>query len=54
MLDKEIRIVIGHEACLGAECLYCVDSYPREVLDWDEAHRRVVVADFEQCLVCLA
>ncbi len=23
MLDKEIKIVIGHKACLGAECLYC-------------------------------
>ncbi len=54
MLDKEIKIVIGHKACLGAECLYCVDSCPREVLDWDKKQKKVVVVDFEQCLVCLA
>lgn len=54
MLEKEIKIVIGHEACLGAECLNCVESCPREVLDWDKQEKKVLVADFEQCLVCLA
>lgn len=54
MLDKKIKIVIGHKACRGADCLNCIDSCPREVLDWDKVNEKVKVADFEQCIVCLA
>ena len=54
MLEKEIKIVIDHKKCLGANCLNCVDSCPTEVLDWDKDKKEVTVVNFAECLVCLA
>ena len=54
MVYKKIKIVIGHKACRGAECLNCVESCPREVLEWDKEQKKVVVANFQECLICLA
>ena len=54
MLDKKVQIIIGHKACRGAECLNCVDSCPRDVLQWDKEQKKVVVANFQECVVCLA
>lgn len=54
MLTQDIKIVIDPKKCLGATCLNCVDSCPCEVLDWDRDQKKVVVANFGECLVCLA
>ncbi len=54
MLDQKIEIIIDHSRCKGANCLNCVDSCPVEVLDWDKEQRKVIVANFQECLVCLA
>jgi NAD-dependent dihydropyrimidine dehydrogenase PreA subunit len=54
MLEQEIKIVIDHDSCKGISCLNCVESCPREVLDWDKETKQVVVANFVECLVCLA
>lgn len=54
MLDQEIKIVIDHKKCIGAGCLNCVDSCPREVLDWDKEQKKVVVVNFQECLLCFA
>lgn len=54
MLPGKIEIVIAHKKCLGEKCLNCVDSCPCEVLDWDGNQKKVVVANFQECLVCLA
>jgi NAD-dependent dihydropyrimidine dehydrogenase PreA subunit len=54
MLEKKIELVIGHKACKGEACLNYVYSCPREILQWDRVQKKVVVENFNDCVVCLA
>jgi NAD-dependent dihydropyrimidine dehydrogenase PreA subunit len=54
MLDQRIEIIIGHKACRGDICLNCIYSCPREILQWDKVQKKVVIDNFQDCVVCLA
>jgi NAD-dependent dihydropyrimidine dehydrogenase PreA subunit len=54
MLSQKIEPVIDHDQCLGWSCLNCVESCPVEAIDWDPKEEKVVPANFQECIVCLA